>query len=434
MLEPSVVVRDGSNEYTAPDLETVRQWRREGRIGPHATILDSKAGWVELGSVEVLQPRQSQRRNWGKTMLLLVVLIPVIGVGSCVAFGVGVVLFMGAKDARLKPQLPSRFAEADALAHAGKWSDAKAQYDDLVEDLTFTSLSSDRARAFSGKAICLLMLGQDDEAQRVFEQAFKLDPALPEPTSGAAVAPFAKLHSSVVQAAENEYLLGAQPAVAGAFQTTVALAQKVERTDLSALVAEHGAERVAAQLVKEVTRGRQVSDYYCSQYKPGVVPLRFRNADTQVKGGCDAVRLAYSHLIEATKAGDTEGVEKGWTSLNHATAQLNGALSTLTPMVEARGLDIAGVSSSLAVGVPQQATEKAEGETPKESWREYGRTEKYGRQIERETKAWRALIAENKPGLSAAEHESLIARQKEHTQRLKELRDADFKAWAAENQ
>lgn len=188
------LIRIGEAEYRAPDLETVKQWCADGRVPMTALIYHPSLSEWRTAAQLIGQPASAPRK---RNALYLVVLVPVLMIGSCIACTVGVGTVGLMQESAVKKKLPGEFQRAEAELQANNFKAARARYESLVSMLDSTTLVSEKAKAKAGLATALALSGDEAGAQSTFVEALKLRESV-EPASNAGVV------MSAFYAARNE--------------------------------------------------------------------------------------------------------------------------------------------------------------------------------------------------------------------------------------
>jgi hypothetical protein len=189
------LIRIGEQEYRAPDLDTVKQWCADGRVPMTALIYHPSLSDWRTAAQLVGQPASTTPRK--RSALYLVVLVPVLMIGSCVACTVGVGTVTLMQESAVKKKLPDEFRRAEAELHANHFKAARARYESLVSMLDSTTLITEKAKAKAGLATALALAGDEAKAQATFVEALRLRESV-EPASNAGVV------MSAFYAARNE--------------------------------------------------------------------------------------------------------------------------------------------------------------------------------------------------------------------------------------
>lgn len=177
------LIRIGEHEYRAPTLETVKQWCADGRVPTTALIYHPSLSEWKPAAQLVGQPVPAPRKS---SALYLVVLVPVLMIGSCVACTVGVGTVSLMQESAVKKKLPGEFQRAEAELQANDIKAARARYASLISMLDSTTLLTEKARAKAGLATALALAGDEAKAQAMFVEALKLRESV-EPASSASV-------------------------------------------------------------------------------------------------------------------------------------------------------------------------------------------------------------------------------------------------------
>lgn len=178
------LIRVGEQEYRAPDLETVKQWCADGRVPMTALIYHPSLSQWRTAAQLVGQPASAAPRK--RSVLYLVVLVPVLMIGSCIACTVGVGTVGLMQESAVKKKLPGEFQRAEAELQANDFKAARARYEALISMLDSTTLVSEKAKAKAGLATALALDGDGVKAQATFIEALKLRESV-EPASNAGV-------------------------------------------------------------------------------------------------------------------------------------------------------------------------------------------------------------------------------------------------------
>lgn len=197
------LIRIGEQEYRAPNLETVKQWCADGRVPMTALIYHPSLSEWRTAAQLVGQPAPAPRKRSG---LYLVVLVPVLMIGSCIACTVGLGTVGLMQESAVKKKLPDEFRRAEAELQANDFKAARARYESLISMLDSTTLLSEKAKAKAGLATTLALAGDEAKAQATFVEALKLRESV-EPASNAGVvmaAFFAARNEVEQQAAERK--------------------------------------------------------------------------------------------------------------------------------------------------------------------------------------------------------------------------------------
>jgi hypothetical protein len=196
------LIRIGEQEYRAPDLDTLKQWCADGRVPMTALVYHPSLSAWRTAAQLVAQPAKPRNR----TALYVVIAVPLLMIGSCVACTVGVGTVGLMQEAAVQKKLPEEFRRAEAELQANNFKAARARYESLVSMLDSTTLLKEKAKAKAGLATVLALSGDEGAAQTKFVEALKLNESI-EPASNAGVvmsAFFAARNEVEQQAAERK--------------------------------------------------------------------------------------------------------------------------------------------------------------------------------------------------------------------------------------
>jgi hypothetical protein len=177
------LIRIGEQEYRAPNLDTVKQWCADGRVPMTALIYHPSLSEWRTAAQLVGQPARTPR---SRTALYVVIAVPLLMIGSCVACTVGIGTVSLMQEAAVQKKLPGEFQRAEAELQANDFKAARARYESLVSMLDSTTLLKEKAKAKAGLATTLALSGDPAGAQRQFVEALKLSDSV-EPASNAGV-------------------------------------------------------------------------------------------------------------------------------------------------------------------------------------------------------------------------------------------------------
>lgn len=189
------LIRVGEQEYRAPTLETVKQWCAEGRVPMTALVYHPSLTEWKTAAQLVGQPAPAPPRK--RAALYILVLVPVLMIGSCVACTVGVGTVGLMQEAAVEKKLPDEFRRAEAALQASDFKTARTRYESIISMLDSTTLLKEKAKAKAGLGTVLALSGDETGAQTTFIQALELNKSV-EPASSAGVV------MSAFFAAQNE--------------------------------------------------------------------------------------------------------------------------------------------------------------------------------------------------------------------------------------
>lgn len=192
-------IQRGDQRYECPDEPTLRDWYRTGRVLPTDQVFHPSLGaWATAAQV-VGHPVATARR----TQNYMLVLIPIILIGSCFATtmfvgGIGVV-----QEAGVKRKLPDEFQRAEAELRANNVEAARAHYQSIESMVSSTSLRDAQAKAKAGVAATLALQGDRAGAEEAFKEAIGLDEGV-EPATSAGIVMSAYFEAKNEVVAEKE--------------------------------------------------------------------------------------------------------------------------------------------------------------------------------------------------------------------------------------
>lgn len=197
------LIRIGEQEYRAPDLETVKRWCADGRVPLTALVYHpSLAQWRT--AAQLVEPQLGRSSN-RRTALYVVIAVPLLMIGSCVACTVGVGTVGLMQEAAVQKKLPGEFERAEAELRANNFKAARARYESLVSMLDTTTLLKEKAKAKAGLATVLALSGDEAGAQVAFVEALRLNESVePASSSGVVMSAFFAARTEVEQQAAEQ--------------------------------------------------------------------------------------------------------------------------------------------------------------------------------------------------------------------------------------